>query len=370
MSLYPCLVYIFLRIQLEGECVLKPELIQQARQHAKEAKLIYVTDAQKGITRIKKGKRFIYMLDGSEVKDESHLNRIKSLVIPPAWVEVWICKSANGHLQATGKDARNRKQYKYHPDWNNYRNDTKFNQMLEFGKVLPKLREKVNKDMSMQQLTQEKVIATAINLMENTHIRIGSQNYEKEYGSHGLTTLKDHHVKINGDEIKIAFKGKKGIMHKINLKSKKLARIIKQCRDIPGQELFQYVNGDNSYHAIDSGMVNEYIRNATGKEFTAKDFRTWAGTLHALSFFKTFTEAMTVAERKRNMVAVLDQVSLKLGNTRAVCKKYYVNPVLFSLYETDKLSKYLKASGTSVKIPLGGLSTEEKVLMRILKSNS
>lgn len=333
------------------------------------ADLVYVSDSLPGISRIKKGKGFSYMYNGKPVKDKIEIERINKLVIPPAWSNVWICPMPNGHIQATGLDVKKRKQYRYHPQWNTLRNQTKFYRLLEFGKVLPKLRLRLEEDMTKEGLCEEKVIATVISLMERTYIRIGSNDYEKMYGSYGLTTLKDKHVAIKGNEVKFSFKGKKGVFHEISLKNKKLARAVKACRDIPGKELFQYFDKDGNRKSIDSGMVNSYIKTATGMEFTTKDFRTWAGSLNILWAFKSIGEAMNDTECKKKIVEALDRVSLKLGNTRTVCKKYYVHPGLISLYEENTLRKYLETLD-EIEHPddVSGLTTSEKTLMKILKT--
>ncbi|HKH60613.1 MAG TPA: hypothetical protein VKA49_07265 [Flavitalea sp.] len=333
------------------------------------ADLIYVSDSLPGITRVKKGKGFTYICNSKAIKDKVEIQRIQKLVIPPAWTNVWICPLPNGHIQATGLDIRGRKQYRYHPQWNEVRNQTKFHRLLEFGKTLQKLRLRLEKDMSKQELCEEKVIATVISLMERTYIRIGSNDYEKMYGSYGLTTLKDSHVSIKGTEIRFSFKGKKGVFHEISLRNKKLAKAVQACRDIPGKELFQYFDKDGNRRSIDSGMVNNYIKEATGMEFTTKDFRTWAGSLNILWAFKSIGEAINDGECKKKIVEALDQVSLKLGNTRTVCKKYYVHPGLLSLYEENNLQKYLSGLD-EIEHPddVSGLTTSEKVLMKILKT--
>lgn len=333
------------------------------------ADLIYVSDSLPGITRIKKGKGFAYARNNKVIKDKAEILRIQKLVIPPAWTNVWICPLPNGHIQVTGLDIRGRKQYKYHPQWSEVRNQTKFHRLLEFGKALPKLRIRLEEDMNKQELCEEKVIATVISLMERTYIRIGSNDYEKMYGSYGLTTLKDSHVSIKGNEIRFSFKGKKGVFHEISLKNKRLAKAVEACRDIPGKELFQYFDKDGERRSVDSGMVNNYIKAATGMEFTTKDFRTWAGSLNILWAFKSIGEAINDAECKRKIVEALDKVSLKLGNTRTVCKKYYVHPGLLSLYEENNLQKYLSGLD-EIEHPddASGLTTSEKVLMKILKS--
>ena len=357
---------------MEAPALSHKEFLRIDRDYEKTAavaELIYVSDSLPGISRVKKGKGFAYIFNGKTIKDKVQIQRIQKLVIPPAWTNVWICPLQNGHIQATGFDIRGRKQYRYHPQWNEVRNQTKFHRLLEFGKALPKLRLHLEEDMGKEELCEEKVIATVISLMERTYIRIGSNGYEKMYGSYGLTTLKDSHVAINGNEIKFSFKGKKGVFHEINLKNKRLAKAVQACRDIPGKELFQYFDKEGNRKSIDSGMVNNYIKEATGMEFTTKDFRTWAGSLNILWAFKSIGEAMNNAECKKKIVEALDQVSLKLGNTRTVCKKYYVHPGLLSLYEENNLQKYL-AGLDDIEHPddVSGLTTSEKVLMKILKS--
>lgn len=334
---------------------------------ANVANLLYVKDSDPGILRYRKGKGFYYLFEKKPVKEKNEIERIRKLAVPPAWEKVWICRSPNGHIQATGFDLRKRKQYRYHPLWNLIRNETKFHRLYEFGKILPQLRKKINEDISSPSLTQEKVLATVLSLMEATYIRIGNNEYEKIYGSYGLTTLKDKHVTVNGDKITFSFKGKKGIHHNVSLKSKKLARIVKQCRDIPGKELFQYYDTEGNRKTIDSGMVNDYIKNATGKDFTAKDFRTWAGSVHALDALKGFSEAETSEQKKKNILLMLDSVSEKLGNTRTVCKKYYVHPGIIRLYEEDKLTNYLKNADKSEETAEKfSLTVLEEILMQIL----
>lgn len=296
--------------------------------------------------------------------------RIKHLVIPPAWQNVWICRLENGHLQATGFDTKNRKQYKYHPDWNKLRNQTKFYRLHDFGKVLPLIRLQIEKDLSLPGLPVEKVLAAVVGLMERTNIRVGNNFYEKLYGSFGLTTLKDKHVTIEGSKIKFSFKGKKGVMHDVTLKNKKLSNIVKKCRDIPGKELFQYYDENGERRSIDSGMVNEYIRKICGSDFTTKDFRTWAGTIHAFLALKEIGCCDTEAETKRRIVEVLDNVSKLLGNTRAVCKRYYVHPLILSLYENKKIEKYIaELDNILADDDKASLTPEEKTLMKILESN-
>lgn len=337
---------------------------------ATAAHLRYVTDSEAGILRVKKGKGYSYVYGGKPVKDKKELDRIRRLAIPPSWASVWICAHDRGHIQATGLDMRGRKQYRYHSLWNSLRSETKFHRLYEFGKALPALRLRIAADLSTRGLTQEKVLATVVSLMERTYIRVGNSEYEKANGSYGLTTLKNKHVEVKGDKIVFSFNGKKGIHHDITLHNKRLARIVGQCLDIPGKELFQYLEEDGTRRGIDSGMVNSYIRHAAEPDFTAKDFRTWAGSLHALQSFRAVGEAATATEAKKNLLTVLDSVSEKLGNTRTVCKKYYVHPALLQLYEEGKLVKYLhELDGleTGVDQDEVGLTEEERVLMKILK---
>jgi DNA topoisomerase-1 len=334
---------------------------------AKMADLVYVNDKDPGIERKKKGEGFSYSFQGKVLKGKDELARIKKLAIPPAWTNVWICPLENGHIQATGLDLRNRKQYRYHPYWSTLRNETKFHHLFEFGKLLPSLRLKLEEDLARKEIGEEKVVAMVISLMERTYIRIGNDGYEKLYGSYGLTTLKDKHVKVEGDELLFSFKGKKGIYHTINLKNRRLAKMVKACRDIPGKELFQYFDREGNRRSIDSGIVNRYIKEATGGDFSAKDFRTWAGTLDVLRAFSNMGEADSDSDCKKNILAALDEVSKKLGNTRTVCKKYYVHPGILKLYEEKGLQKYLKELDNIEKPDdLTGLTSEEKLLMKIL----
>lgn len=336
---------------------------------ASVVKLVYVKDTDPGISRTKKGKGFRYTFNNCVLTDKKEIERIRKLAIPPAWSNVWICALPNGHIQATGHDLRKRKQYRYHAVWQVLRSETKFHRLLEFGKVLGRMRLRVERDLRCAELTQEKVLAAVISLMERTYMRVGSNEYERMYGSYGLTTLKDKHVEISGDKLAFSFKGKKGIVHNISLRNKKLAHIVKQCRDIPGKELFQYYDADGKRQSIDSGMVNDYIRSAAEMDFTAKDFRTWAGTLHALQEFFFMGEALTDAECKKNIVAVLDQVSQKLGNTRMVCKKYYVHPGIIQLYQEKKLLNWLGEPAKTEELnDTAKLTRDEEILMKILVS--
>ena len=346
------------------------KIIHDPVKTAEAIDLVYVTDAEPGIVRQKKGSSYSYIFKEKKLTTEAELERIKKLVLPPAWEDVWICALQNGHLQATGLDIKKRKQYRYHPSWNALRNHTKFYRMQQFGKLLPVIRLQIEKDLSLKGLPKEKILATVVSLMERTNIRVGNNIYEKLYGSFGLTTLKDNHVKISGTNLKFSFKGKKGVQHDISLKSKKLAAIVQKSKDIPGKELFQYYDDGGQRHSIDSGMVNEYIKTICGEDFTAKDFRTWAGTVHAFLAFKEIGMAETETAAKKNIVEALDKVAEQLGNTRTVCKKYYVNPVIISLYESKGIEKYFKQLDAVEKDDnKSDLTADEKVIMKILENN-
>lgn len=334
-----------------------------------ENNLVYLTDSAPGISRkSKRGKFEYYTAKGDKVADEKTLTRIKKLVLPPAWENVWIAPKANAHLQATGIDKAGRKQYRYHADWGRSRNENKFGRLAEFGKKLPEIRKNLQKDIRRKQLDDRNVLAISVSLMQKTLIRIGNESYKNLYGSYGLSTLRDKHVKINGNTVKLSFKGKKGVMHDISLNDKTLARLVKKCRDIPGQELFQYYTGDGDRKSIDSGMVNRYIKEIACCDFSAKDFRTWAGTIEALRVYATYDFPENEVQRKKITVAMLDAVSSKLGNTRTVCKKYYVFPLLIDAFENGSLQPYLKkvrkqVSGTGI-----ALNGDEKVLLSFLKA--
>ncbi len=341
---------------------------------AKAARLVYINGSEEGINRLKAGKGFTYKYRNKTVKDSTHLKRIQSLVLPPAWTEVWICLLENGHLQATGKDIKDRKQYRYHPLWTEVRGKTKFYRLMELGKVLPAIRKRVRQDLALPGLPKNKVLAAVIMLIEKTGIRIGNEVYKKLYGSFGLTTLKDKHARIKGGELKFTFRGKKGVEHCVTLKNKKLSKIVSQCRDIPGQELFQYMDEEGKRQSIESGMVNDYIKEVAEGEFTAKDLRTWCGTVTALVALQEAGAFETETEGKKKVVEVLDKVAEQLGNTRTVCKKYYVHPTLLELYEGRKLEPWLMKKNVSASPrnatatkEARGLYAEEKVLMNVLR---
>lgn len=341
-------------------------LLTDAPKAAAMIELVYVTGSEPGITRTRKNNRFYYYLNGRVIKNETELRRIKSLVIPPAWENVWICALHNGHLQATGTDIRQRKQYRYHPHWTTIRGLAKFYHLYEFAKRLPAIRRRVNRDLRLKGMPVQKVLAAVVKLMEYTGIRIGNNTYEKLYGSFGITTLKDKHVSFTKEKILFSFKGKKGVQHNISLKSKRLRKIVQQCRDIPGKELFQYYTEAGERKSIDSGMVNNYIREISGGDFTAKDFRTWAGTLHAFLVIKEMEAAANETACRKNLAVLYKKVSEELGNTPAVCKKYYIHPAIINLYEKNQQEKYLTEKSATRSTT--GLNADESSLMYILKN--
>jgi DNA topoisomerase-1 len=335
---------------------------------AKAAGLRYVSDTSPGYTREASDKGYNYYdKDGALVKDEELIARFNKLVIPPAYTKVWISPYENSHLQFTGTDAAGRKQYRYHADWNKLRNQSKYHRLQSFATHLPAIRKQVDDDLGRQKLDHDKVLALVVRLMELTSIRIGNESYKKLYGSYGLTTMQDQHVKVEGSKINFEFKGKKGVYHKIDLQSKRLARLVKQCRDIPGKELFQYYNDAGQRCTIDSGDVNAYLKKITGEDFTAKDFRTWAGSVSALYAFKEAGEFENQTQCKKNIISVLDEVAITLGNTRTVCKKYYVHPTVIKSYEQGSLFKYIQELDEDKDVRASELNTAEKALLEILE---
>lgn len=332
-------------------------------------KIVYIIDSETpGIKRQKRGKGFSYHYNGETIKDEEELERIRKLVIPPAWKEVWISPKANSHLQATGIDAMGRKQYLYHPMWVALRNERKYHRMAQFAKTLPAIRLNLEKDLSRKGLPKEKILALIVSLMERTSIRVGNNIYEKLHGSFGLTTLKDKHTEVKGGNVNFSFKGKKGVYHDVNIRNPKLARMVQRCKEIPGKELFQYYDEDGKRQSIDSGMVNDYIKEISGEDFTSKDFRTWSGTVKAFLAFKENGCAETETEKKKVIAFAIDKVATQLGNTRAVCKKYYIHPEILSLFESGAIQKYFdQLDAIEEDDDKAELTKEEKIVLSILE---
>ncbi|MYM66977.1 DNA topoisomerase IB [Pseudoduganella sp. FT55W] len=300
---------------------------------ARQAGLRYVHDDQPGISRRAHGKHFRYLdADGNAVTDEDTLARIKALVIPPAWTDVWICKHALGHLQATGRDARGRKQYRYHARWRAHRDDAKYGRMLSFGKALPKIRLAAEEALRKPGLPREKVLATIVILLEATLMRIGNEEYARENKSFGLTTLRERHVRLDGSTVQFRFRGKSGVHHAVEVHDRRLANIIRRIRDLPGQELFQYEDDEGKPHAIDSADVNDYLQEISGADYTAKDFRTWAGTVLAAAALQAYEKFDSETQAKKNIVQAIESVAQKLGNTPAICRKCYVHPAIIEAY--------------------------------------
>jgi len=334
----------------------------------RENGLVYVTDTMGGIYRKGKVGKFRYEdSDGNTIKDEAQLQRIQSLVIPPAWTSVWISSKANGYLQATGIDVANRKQYRYHTKWTKRRSEDKYFKLLEFGKALPEARKRIKKDLRRKTLDEQKVLAICVDLLQKTLLRVGGKNYMQKYGSIGLSTLKDKHVTIKGKSVRLSFIGKKGVKHTIALTDSSLSRLLKKCRDIPGQELFQFYTDDGEHRSIESGQINQYIKTITGNDFTAKDFRTWGGTLEALRQFALCLKTEEVNSKTKIEIQVLDCVAKKLGNTRAVCKSSYVYPLLLEANKNDTLNKWLKQISIFTYPTKKELENDEKVLLSFLK---
>lgn len=347
---------------------MKTEDISELKKEARALRLSYTTDAAAGYTRCRAKGGFTYHdPNGNEITDEGELARIRSLVIPPAWENVWICAKANGHLQATGLDAAGRKQYKYHPQWSSFRNERKHSRMAEFAEVLPLIRRQVEKDLQAKEFSKNKVVALAVSVMDKTHIRVGNAIYARLYGSFGLTSLRNKHLKLAGSKMIISFRGKKGVQQEVILTQRRLVNMLKKLKDIPGQELFQFYDTDGSKKTLDSGAINEYIEMCTGKDFTAKDFRTWWGTVTAAAYLATLPPCSLKSDIHKNVVATLDAVADKLGNTRAVCKKYYVHPRLLLHYEEGKLGNYLEKLQAAGDKDDELLSAEEKVILQFMR---
>ena len=336
---------------------------------AQEANLRYVSDESPGITRRISGKTVTYLdPNGRAIKDGPTLGRIKRLAIPPAWTEVWICPSANGHIQATGRDARGRKQYRYHTDWSAVRDSAKFERMIAFGKKLPHIRRKVARDLARRQLDRRKVLAAMVRLLETTLVRIGNEEYAKQNGSFGLSTMRDRHVRIGRGTLRFEFRGKSGKNHEIDLHDPRLAAIVRQAQDLPGQDLFQYLDENGEPQKIGSSDVNEYLREIAGEEFSAKDFRTWAGTVLAAIVLREFEKFETKKQAKRNLVQAVERVASRLGNTPAVCKKCYIHPVVMESYLEGQTLEQLEARAEdAIKHGLTKLTEEEQAVLDFLK---
>jgi DNA topoisomerase-1 len=336
---------------------------------ARSAGLRYVSDAAPGITRKRAGKGFAYCgPDGKLIKERAVLARIKALAVPPAWTGVWICPNPNGHLQASGRDARQRKQYRYHAQWREVRDSAKYDRMLAFALALPRIRARVAADMARRGLTRERVLATIVRLLEITLIRVGNQEYARENKSYGLTTMRDRHVEFEGAKLVFEYRGKGGKMHRISLRDRRLARIVRSCQELPGQHLFQYVDDDGERQPVESADVNAYLQEIAGEPFTAKDFRTWSGTVLASLALSEFESFDTQAAAKRNITQAIEHVAAQLGNTVTVCRKSYIHPEIIEAYLDGSLLRFLKGRvEDALRESLKGLRSEEAAVLAFLQ---
>jgi DNA topoisomerase-1 len=309
------------------------EVVTDAVQAAADAGLRYVSDDQPGYSRKRKGDEFEFFdMEGKPIDDEQRVLRIKRLAIPPAWSDVWICPSPNGHIQATGRDARRRKQYRYHERWREVRDENKYEKMLLFGQALPKIRKKVEEDLALPGLPRNRILATVVQLLERTFIRVGNEEYARDNKSFGLTTMRDQHVEVKGSKLRFRFRGKSGIKHDVDVTDRRMANIIVKLQDLPGQDLFQYVDDAGELHDVTSQDVNDYLREITSQDFTAKDFRTWAGTVMAAIALQAVGAFETKKQAKANIKNAIGAVSKMLGNTPAICRKCYVHPAVLETY--------------------------------------
>jgi DNA topoisomerase I len=333
---------------------------------AKAAGLRYISSLNCGIRRRRHGSGFIYLSrTGKSVRDEATLSRIKSLVIPPAWEQVCICSDPLGHIQAVGCDQRGRKQYKYHSRWRETRDENKYEHMIDFARALPKIRSKVRRDLKAPGLPRSKVLATVVRLLQATLIRVGNEEYARENHSFGLTTMRNRHVHINGNAIHFEFRGKSGIEHVIDLHDRRLAKIVRACQHLPGQELFQYIDPHGGRHGVASDDVNQYLHEIAGNEFTAKDFRTWAGSVMAAMQLQKIGPYKSQTQAKKNTVAAIEAVAKELGNTRAVCRKCYIHPGILTAYVEGTLLKSLESQQSLTR---RGLRAEEIAVLTLLQA--
>jgi len=349
-----------------------PETLQQGhRDSAKAAGLHYTTDGRPGIRRIRRGSAFRYVgSDGRVIRGRDALDRIRALVIPPAWTDVWISPDPLGHLQATGRDARGRKQYRYHHKWRAVRDETKYDRLIGFAGALPKIRRRTARDLGKPHLPREKVLAAVVQLLEKTLIRVGNEEYAKDNQSFGLTTMRERHVEVSATRVRFAFKGKSGVSHEIYLNNRRLARTVKACRDIPGYDLFQYYDEDGNRQAIGSSDVNEYLNQITGEDYTSKDFRTWAGTVLTAELLRAFEQYDSETEAKRNIVEAVEAVAKRLGNTKAVCRKCYIHPAVFDAYLDGSMVKAMARHAKRTTPRTKGLLEAEVAVLALLQRRS
>jgi DNA topoisomerase I len=345
------------------------EIIVDPKQAAESAGLRYVSDARPGIRRKKTGRGFAYTrADGSKLSEPAVLSRIRALAIPPAWTDVWICPFADGHIQATGRDAKGRKQYRYHARFREVRESTKYQHVVAFADALPAIREKVREHMALRGLPREKVLATVVHLLETTLIRVGNDDYAKQNSSYGLTTLQNRHVAVDGNEVRFRFTGKSGKQWSLRVRDRRVAKIIRACQELPGQELLQYIDEAGNCQDVTSTNVNEYLNEITGKEITAKDFRTWAGTVLAAMALNELESFDSAAQAKRNLRAAIEKVSARLGNTPTICRKCYVHPEVLNSYMDGNLVLELKSKAENeLRSGMESLKPEEAAVLALLR---
>jgi DNA topoisomerase-1 len=338
-------------------------------QSAELAGLRYVNDARMpGIRRVGRQNRFRYVApNGRPIADRAEILRIRALVIPPAWTDVWICPNPLGHIQATGRDARGRKQYRYHPRWREVRDEVKYGRLVAFARTLPRIRRQVQADLRRSGLPREKVLAVVVQLLEKTLIRVGNEEYARHNKSFGLTTMRDQHAKVAGSTVHFEFRGKSGVEHAVNIQDARLARIVRACRELPGYELFQYVDEHGDRQVVDSADVNAYLRSVGGEDFTAKDFRTWAGTVLAAKALAGIHVVTSHAEAKRNIVRAIETVAKRLGNTKAVCRKCYIHPAVFDAYLDGATIDTIRARAYKLTAKGPALSDEEAAVVGIIE---
>lgn len=342
------------------------KIIYDPLKSAEVAQLSYVSDIIPGIKRVKSGKGFKYInADGKSINSKEEMNRIKALIIPPAWKDVWICADPNGHLQATGRDAKGRKQYRYHFRWQKIRNELKFDKMILFGQNLPNIRKKIQEDISTSGMYKEKILALVISIMSETLIRVGNLEYAEENETFGLSTMKNQHVEIKGNKIKFKFKGKSGKFHDIEYSNPKLSKLVKKCQDLPGHDLFEYLDENGNICSISSGDINNYMCSITDQTFTAKDFRTWGGSVYAMLVLQDFANFENQTQAKKNLTEAIKVIAKKLGNTTAVCKKYYVHPKVVEAFLEGKLENIIQKSKSK---NIEGLKSEEVAFMYLLET--
>jgi DNA topoisomerase-1 len=346
------------------------QVIVDPRDAAESAGLVYVSDERPGIQRRQAREGFAYLKpNGEPVRETATLERIRKLAVPPAWTDVWICPRANGHIQATGRDARGRKQYKYHPQFREVRESTKYEHMMDFARALPAIRAKLAEHMALRGLPREKVLATVVHLLEATLIRVGNDDYAKTNKSYGLTTLRNPHVKVNGSELRFQFKGKGGKTWQLQVKDRRVARIVKACQELPGQELFQYIDESGELKDVTSSDVNAYLRDITGRDVTAKDFRTWAGTVLAALALREFESFDSQAGARKNVRAAIERVASRLGNTPTICRKCYVHPEVLAAYaEGNLLLEIREQVEAELREDLASLTPEEAAVLGLLEA--